>query len=329
MSRPSEIEPTYATHEPGWRRVQALLPASLRLGSAEAPLPGEEWLDVGGFRVHLDCWRRPDAPATLVLVHGGGGNGRLLSPFGALAASLGYEVVAPDLPGYGLTRVPDKRALVYGDWRDTLAAVLEAEAGRSRRPLMVFGASLGGMLAYDVTARTRIPAGLVSTCFLVPRAPQVRRRMVRWPWMSGLAGPMLTALPFLTDPLPVPMRLAGNMLAIANTPAVARAIASDPLAGGTWMPGRFLRTFLESEPLVPPESFDVCPVLLAHPAEDRWTDVSLSRPFFERLRVPKRLVLLENAGHFPLEEPGVSQLRQALLDFLREHGAAARATPAP
>ena len=79
-----------------------------------------------------------------MLVHGGGGNGRLLSPFGALLAGLGYEVIAPDLPGYGLTQVRNKRALVYDDWRDTLARVLEAEAGRSRRPLVLFGASMGG-----------------------------------------------------------------------------------------------------------------------------------------------------------------------------------------
>src|SRR4051812_296462 len=45
-----------------------------------------------------------------------------------------------------------------------------------------------------------------------------------------------------------------------------------------------------------------CPVLLVHPAADRWTDVSISLPFFEGLRVPKRLVMLENAGHFPVEE---------------------------
>ncbi len=331
MSRPQAPLPTYATHAPGWRRIQALLPPALQLGRAETPMPEEEWLDVGPFRVHLDCWRRPEAPATVVVVHGGGGNGRLLAPFGALLAGLGYEVVAPDLPGYGLTRVEARRSLVYDDWRDTLSRVVEAEAGRSRRPLVVFGASMGGLLAYDVTVRTRIPAGLVATCFLAPREPAVRRRMVRWPWMAGLAGPMLTALPDLTDSLPVPMRLAGNMLAISNSVALSRAIAADPLAGGTWMPGRFLRTFLESGPLVPPEAFDVCPVLLTHPAEDRWTDISLSRPFFERLPVPKRLVMLEGAGHFPVEEPGVGQLRQALLDFLsglgRQRGAGVAPPP--
>ena len=84
------------------------------------------------------------------------------------------------------------------------------------------------------------------------------------------------------------------------------------------VPAGFLRTFLASEPLVPPDLFDVCPVLLVHPADDRWTDVTLSRPFFDRLKVPKRLVMLGNAGHFPIEEPGVSELRTALLNFLAE-----------
>src|SRR4051812_48918474 len=73
-----------------------------------ANVPTEEWLTVGRFAVHLDCMRRPEAAATLVLVHGGGGNGRLLAPYAAFASAAGYETIAPDLPGYGLTQVPNK-----------------------------------------------------------------------------------------------------------------------------------------------------------------------------------------------------------------------------
>jgi alpha-beta hydrolase superfamily lysophospholipase len=50
-----------------------------------------------------------------------------------MAAMAGYEVVAPDLPGYGLTQVPSKRALSYQDWRDTVAGVLETQARRTDR----------------------------------------------------------------------------------------------------------------------------------------------------------------------------------------------------
>ena len=49
-----------------------------------------------------------------------------------------------------------------------------------------------------------------------------------------------------------------------------------------------------------------------------YSNVSISRLFFDRLKVPKRLVMLSNAGHFPIEEPGVNELRTTLLDFLAQ-----------
>jgi alpha-beta hydrolase superfamily lysophospholipase len=315
MSGLATPRPTYAS-EAGWLRIDALLPQAMRLDPASVPT--EEWLAVGSFAVHLDCMRRPEALASLILVHGGGGNGRILAPYAAFAAAAGYETVAPDLPGYGLTQVPNKGTIRYQDWRDVLAAVIEAQARRGTAPIVVFGGSMGGMLAYDATARTRIPVGLVATCFLDPRDPAVRRCSSRWPKMVPVIEPLLMNVPEFLQGLPVPMRLVVNMGSISNEPELSEAISTDPRAGGNSMPAGFLRTFLASGPLVPPETFDVCPVLLTHPADDRWTDIALSRPFFDRLKVPKRLVMLDNAGHLPIEEPGVSQLRAALLDFIAE-----------
>ncbi|MGI8308467.1 hypothetical protein [Saccharopolyspora hattusasensis] len=47
---------------------------------------------------------------------------------------------------------------------------------------------------------------------------------------------------------------------------------------------------------------------LAHPAEDAWTPVELSRPFFDRLAGAKKLAMLPGAGHLPIESPGVHRL---------------------
>lgn len=315
MSSLTASRSAYAT-EAGWRRIDAQLPAAVRLDPAN--MPTEEWLTVGRFSVHLDCMRRPGAAATLVLVHGAGGNGRLLAPYAVMAAKAGYEVVAPDLPGYGLTQVPSKAAIRYQDWRDVLAAVLEAQARRSTAPIVVFGLSMGGMLGYDAAAHTRIPAGVVASCFFDPSDPAARRAVARWPWMVPVIEPLLMNLPAFAQGLPVPMRLVINMGAVANDAQLSQAIATDPRAGGNAMPAGFFRSILASKPLVPPEVFDVCPVLLVHPADDRWTDVAISRPFFDRLIVPKQLVMLGNAGHFPIEEPGVSELRTVVLDFLAE-----------
>jgi alpha-beta hydrolase superfamily lysophospholipase len=248
----------------------------------------------------------------------------MLALYGQMCRSLGYDAVAPDLPGYGLTSVPSKLALTYEDWRTALAAVIEAEAVRGL-PVIVFGLSMGGMLGYDATARTRLPKGLFVTCLAGLRNPEVRRGVARWPWLGTVIEPLLTKIPVLTDPLPIFMKVAGNMSAVANDRALAQAIMADPQAGGNWMPARFLRTLLMTKPEIPPEAFDVCAVTLAHLADDRWTDVSISRFFFDRLgRVPTELVMLENGGHFPVEYPAHEQLATAFRRFMETAIASAR-----
>ena len=54
--------------------------------------------------------------------------------------------------------------------------------------------------------------------------------------------------------------------------------------------------------------------LLNFPAE---MTIEASRPFFDRIKGPKELVLLENCGHLPIEEPGLSRLEEAVVAFLR------------
>ncbi|MFF9481161.1 hypothetical protein [Streptomyces sp. NPDC014733] len=75
-------------------------------------------------------------------------------------------------------------------------------------------------------------------------------------------------------------------------------------------------------PAVEPEEFDACPVLLTPPAEDRWSPLHLSTPLLSRItRVPVGTVLLDGAGHYPLEEPGLTQMQDAIAGFVTRHTA--------
>jgi pimeloyl-ACP methyl ester carboxylesterase len=74
------------------------------------------------------------------------------------------------------------------------------------------------------------------------------------------------------------------------------------------MPLGFVRSFLDSAPAVEPEHATGPTIVLAHPERDRWTPTAMSLRFFERIAAPKKLVLLEGAGHFPVEAPGAHQL---------------------
>lgn len=318
-----------------WRAVQPFLPDGLRV--TEDAIPTEEWHRLGGFLVHADRYvpgvdRSVERPVLVVVLHGGGANGGYLSPFGVMVRRLGHEALIPDLPGFGVTQVPDKRSLRYQDWVDTVSELVVEEA--RDRPVVVLGLSMGGMLAFDVAGRTGLPRAVVASCLLDPSDAEVRRGMARAPWIGSLARPLLRRTAWVSDRLPVPMRLVAPVRKVVGNSSAARAVAGDPLAGGTWMPGGWLRTYLGSGPSVAPEDFDVCPVVLTHPAADTWTPVDLSLPFFRRIAGPRRLVMLEGASHGCVEEPGVWQLeatlRQVMEDALRAPGTpAGPARPRP
>lgn len=158
---------------------------------------------------------------------------------------------------------------------------------------------------------------MVATCLLDPRAPAVRRRLGRFPWLANVP------LPRLLDRVRVRMRWLSNMRGIANRPEWRDHFARDPGGGGSWMPLGFLRTYLQSAPVVEPEDFDACPLIVAHPADDRWTPPALTEPFLARVRAPHRLVLLPDGGHAPLEPTALARLGELLTDVANSTAAAA------
>ncbi|MCT2584113.1 alpha/beta hydrolase [Actinophytocola gossypii] len=282
----------------------AQLPAELR----PSPLPARvstwwRWRDVD---VHVERVGEPDAPRVLLL-HGAGGHAAALWPYAALAAERGYHVVVPDLPGYGRTRVPRRRDVRYGDWVELARALAVAE-----RPSLLIGASMGGMLAYEVATRAGVVDRILVTCLLDPRDPVARRHISRHRWLGAAARPLLRVAAGPLAGVSVPMRRLANMRAIANRPELVDVVLADRRGGGTRMPLGFLRSFLDSAPAVEPEDATGVTVVLAHPAEDRWTPTEVSLRFFDRIAAPKRLVPLLGAGHYPVELPGARQLVDAI-----------------
>lgn len=103
---------------------------------------------------------------------------------------------------------------------------------------------------------------------------------------------------------------------MSHDPALNALVAADPLGGGNRIALGFLRTYLASTPGGEPENFTACPVLMVHPPANQWTPTEVSLPFYQRLPGEKRLVLLDNAGHMPTEEPALTQLATAITDFV-------------
>jgi alpha-beta hydrolase superfamily lysophospholipase len=287
-------------------RYSAHLPASLR--PSPEPDRVSTWWRRPGAEVHVERIGDPRARHRVVMLHGAGGHAALLWPYAAAVAALGAHVVVPDLPGYGRTRVARPGAVRYGDWVRLTADLLRAEREAHDGPLSAVGASLGGMLAFDAATRTGAADRVVATCLLDPRDPAALRCVSRYPWAGGATVALLRVLAGPLAGTRVPVRWVSNMRAISNRPALTGIVVADRRGGGTRVPLGFLRDYLESAPAVEPERAADIPVVLAHPARDRWTPPAVSRAFLDRIAAPTRYVPLEGCGHLPVEEPGVSTL---------------------
>ena len=185
------------------------------------------------------------------------------------------------------------------------------------RPIVLYGLSAGGMETYHVAAKNRKVRGIVGMTFLDQRIQQVRDETAYNRFMSRVGGPLaaLTARTPLAG-LRIPMSAASKMHALVNDPAALKACMADKTSAGKWVTMSFLSSYTGYQPDMEPEDFDVCPILLTQPAQDQWTPLHLSQLFLRRIKhVPVKVTMLENAGHYPLEQPGLDQMVTAVDDF--------------
>lgn len=301
-------------NDPFWQKIQSYLPLENQLD--ESCMPTEEWLSADGFYIHVDRYIHADSKAVVVLLHGVGGNGRLLSFIALPLWRQGYDVVCPDLPMYGYTTY--SRAVSYQDWVECSVQVAE-QYRQSGKPLFLFGLSAGGMLAYQAACQIGDLSGLMLTCLLDQRIGTVTEKTASSRLMAKLGKPFLKLSHRVLGAVKLPMKFVCNMRAIVNNGQLAKLMMSDPRSSGARVTLRFLHGMLNPQIEIEAQDFDKCPVLLVHPQCDYWTDVALSRLFFDRIAAEKELHILNDAGHFPIEPQGLALLEEHCVRFMEKH----------
>ena len=304
--------------QPQWRTIMAHLPASMQLSDAQ--LPAEETWDWRGNDVHIDRYDTPKAKCKVILQHGVGTNGRQMTLLiGQRLARHGYAVIAPDSLGYGVTRVNQSR-VTFDHWVDLLSDLIDREIERDGLPVFLFGLSAGGMIAYHSAGKNKKVKGIVGLTFLDERIEQVRKETVIHPLITPLV-PLVNALgktPAVKR-IKVPMKWVSKMYTLTNDKPLLKHFLKDRSSAGALVSLEFLSSFMSYQPPVEPEHFDICPILLTQPEDDRWTRELLSTLSLAHIKAEFTTKTLKNAGHFPVESPGIEQLETYLVEFIETH----------
>lgn len=279
------------------------LPA--RRQSAARHEPAERFWGWRRHEVRIAEAVAPASTARLLIVHGAGGHSGALWPIASLLHDRGLEVAAVDLPLYGRTRTHEPAGMRYDDWVELLVDLVAAERARDERPLVLLGASMGGMLALEAASRAAVDA-VIATCLLDPRDVRARMRMTRFGVLAALAPVVLAPVRGRLARMRIPMRSVADMAKMSRSVALSRVCATDPLGGGARVPLGFLASYMRYRHRGPATA--TMPLTLVHPDRDAWTPMELSARVLRRLRAPSRLVPLRECGHFPIEEPGLTKL---------------------
>ena len=299
-----------------WKQINKLLPTEFQL--TQSNLPKEEFWDWKGNKIHIDRYNNPKSKYRIFLHHGVGTNGRQMNMiFGSKMAELGYEVVAIDNLGYGMTKVNQKN-ITYSDWIQLFTDFINYETHKNNKEIILFGLSAGGMIAYNTACYLENISGIIGLCFLQNNNKEIGCKTAKTPLYRKVGIPLLKPLLYLPlKQLSIPMKWVSKMDKLTNNKEALSIFLKDKLSAAAKVQIQFLYEYMTYKSLIDPEKFNKCPLLLTQPSEDKWTPLELSMISLKNIKSKLTIKTLDKSGHYPMELVGLNQLIKYSDEFIK------------
>jgi acylglycerol lipase len=242
----------------------------------------------------------PDPRAALLLVHGVNEHSGRYEHVGDVLSSHGLDVLAFDLQGHGRSEGRQGHIDTFDDYLDDVEDLIE-ERRRLDLPVVLFGHSLGGLIATAYAASDRPPPDL-----LVLSAPALAVHLSR---------PLRAMVPRLARWAPnVRVRQGFDGDLLTRDPEVARGYRDDPLRirRSSARRGQVILTAMD-DTRARLERIKV-PVYVFHGSGDRLVPPEASEPF-ESLEAATR-VLHPDLRHECLNEPEGDEVLAGVLAWI-------------
>lgn len=303
-----------------WKEIEQFLPKEYHL--TKQMMPKEEYWNFKGHQIHLDTYRNEKAKAKVILFHGVGTNGRQMTTIiGHPLAKDGLEVIAMDMPMYGETIVHKKRIVTYDDWVNAGNEYVKYELAKDDRPIFLYGLSAGGMETYHVACKNQKVKGIIGMTFLDQREKIVSDATTRNVFWAKMGLPLAKLACFMgLSAFPMKMSICSKMNALCNHKQALKAMLKDKTSAGNKVNMKFLVDYMTYAPEIEAEAFDVCPILLTQPENDKWTPQYLSDAFLNKIsKVSCEKTLLRKGSHYPIEKEALEDLHQSIITFIQKN----------
>jgi alpha-beta hydrolase superfamily lysophospholipase len=256
----------------------------------------------------------PERP-TLVFSHGIAGYARVLLPFLIPLRHRGYNLVAPDLRGYGYNE--DRKGDF--DWNthvDNLGDAVRFARERFDGPVLLGGASMGGPLAYAAAARHGGVDGLVCWCLWDFQDREFMTHETMTGRLTYLLVPFMALFSKLLGHLRLKTTYFVSYDTLTDNPQFNDLLKQDPQAG-TLISLRGAQSLVLQSAVDVPHAAWTAPTLVLQPGADRMTPKRYTKRVFDQLASENKLyVELEGCEHFPTEAHFYERWAQEVDDFV-------------
>lgn len=242
-------------------------------------------------------WEREAPRASVLIVHGLGEHSGRYEHVAAFLVDRGYAVAAFDLRGHGASGGPRVDLDSFSQYLDDL----EQMVGEVAEPLIIYGQSMGGLIAtsYAVSTRRQPDAYVLSAPALRAATPALLRLTAK-------------GLTRVAPKLHLPTGIKGEQL--SRDPAVGAAYFADPLVN-TKATARFGSiVFAEMDRIAPLLPDITRPTLVIHGAQDELVPPAASAPLAGVAGVERKL--FPGLRHETHNEPEQDEVLDFVADWL-------------
>lgn len=274
----------------------------------------EVWIPSAKTQIHLDVYTHSKKSPTVIFCHGLATSGRIAGHLTIPIFEKGYNIIAPDLVGFGLTTQKYGSGTIPVFIQNLLDCIDYAHK-HFEGPVYMTGISLGGCLTYYtscLTSKLKAIASINLMDFSSSETHAVSHLSFLVPYLRPMVSLGKKFFPGLTLPL-------GRFLEIEKLslePIVAYIMQNNPLAHQNATFG-LMHGLISEKPAIPFEKYDKAPILVLHSKDDRLIPESLSKSNYDKILGTKKYIPLKECGHVLIEPHGIKRYVDELDDWFK------------
>ena len=276
-------------------------------------------IDSAQGKINIEVYKGSDlARPTIVFTHGIAGYARVLLPFLIPLFEKGYNIIAPDLEGYGYNKRL-KGDFTWNTHLQNLKDTVDYAKSIFKGKVYLGGASMGGPLAYATDARYNCADGLICWCLWDFADREFMNKETNTKRLTYPLMPFLRLLSALLGKLRLKTYYFFSYDTLTDSMAFNNLLKTDPQAGNIISLRGACSLVTQSKPDMKHEDYDK-PVLVCQPEHDKMTPSYYTKKTFEKIKSSKKKYCSFNGEHFPTDNQAYKKWCECVERFIKENG---------